>query len=317
MRQGDASLPLSDYLALAPQQLVGRRAPLLLKILDPFPDAESGNLYFETHNTKHEVYVVTDVDKQAWSDSVGAIRLGMNQAVRSEYEDDDKFRAAYLDAVRAYERVRRAIDDDSSPADHSLQQEEERLRAAMESFTALMPLNVGDVVHVSPHIPHSLQHGVRVFEFQTPTYERNIISFNQRVLTQDHWDSRYAIDNMSLDGPTVPHIETLFADTQKLIERIVDFADFEVLRVTLKSATAHEVDTDTGYLMVAALRGAVRLESAAGSAVIAADTDARAGLLPACARNARLIADAAPAMFLLARPKAHAPDTIPVLGKMG
>ena len=67
-------------------------------------------------------------------------------------------------------------------------------RRSMQAFTGSRALRKGDVVQVAPHVPHSLQQGVQVFEFQTPTYERNIISFNQKVLTQDHWDSDYAIE---------------------------------------------------------------------------------------------------------------------------
>ena len=64
--QAGTTLLLSDYLSLAPKRLVRRAAPLLLKILDPAPEPVTGNLYVETHNTKHEVYVVTEVDRGAW-----------------------------------------------------------------------------------------------------------------------------------------------------------------------------------------------------------------------------------------------------------
>ena len=74
----------------------------------------------------------------------------------------------------------------------------------MESFTRLLDLRVGDVVRVEPYYPHSLQHGVRVVELQTPTYERFIISFAQQVVTQDHWDSEHAIAHMSLDPAPEP-----------------------------------------------------------------------------------------------------------------
>ena len=199
--QGTTTITLSDYLALDPDRLANHAQPLLLKILDPAPQAVTGNLYFETHDTKQEVYVVTHVDHSAWPDAVGAIRLGMNQTLRKTYPSDAEFRAAYLEAVNSYEHIRRELDHperDETQSDAQILKEEQELRTAMESFTASVPLRVGDVVQVGTGIPHSLQHGVRVFEFQTPTYERNIISFNQKVLTQDHWDSSYAINTLSL-----------------------------------------------------------------------------------------------------------------------
>jgi len=304
--QGTTQLPLSAYLALAPTRLVRRAAPLLLKILDPNSTPETGCLYFETHNTKHEVYVVTHIDAQAWPNGQGAIRLGMDQTRRQSYPSDDEFRAAYLQAVQRYEEVRRQIDQGAQ-----LHDEEQTRRADMEAFTSLQALEVGDVVQVAPHIPHSLQNGVRVFEFQTPTYERNIISFNQRVLTQNHWDSKYAVDNMSLAGPTDPHLEILTESQNERIERIVDFDDFEVLRATLAANHSLDADLSAGYVMLAILEGDLRIDCVAGTALLGADTEDRAALVPASAQQAQIIPGAAGATLLIARPKAHSADKIP------
>jgi len=322
--QGDTKLPLSAYLALAPQRLVRRAAPLLLKILDPNPTPETGCLYFETHNTKHEVYVVTHVDAAAWPKGKGAIRLGMDQKQRKKYKNDSEFRAAYLSAVQRYEEVRRKIDsaevagrasDKDKAYKETLSHEEQVRHADMDAFTALVPLGVSDVVQVAPHIPHSLQNGVRVFEFQTPTYERNIISFNQQVLTQNHWDSKYAVDHMSLDGPTPPTIETLDKTEDQLIERIVDFDDFEVLRAKLTPHHSTTADLTSGYLMLAMLEGELRIDSTAATQDLAAVSEDSAGhqaaLIPASAQQTQLTAGATGATLLIARPKAHAADKIP------
>ena len=60
---GDGSLPLLTYLSLAPERLCGRRLPVLLKILKSRPEPLLGELYFEIHQSKQEVYVVADVDR--------------------------------------------------------------------------------------------------------------------------------------------------------------------------------------------------------------------------------------------------------------
>lgn len=244
-------LPLSHYLALAPRRLT-RLAPLvLLKILDPRPEPVLGDLYFETHDEKQEVYVVTHVDPRAWPTGAGGIRFGMNQQLRRHYADDDAFRRDYLAAVKAYEAVRRAID---AGEDVDTSQEAE-LRAAMNAFTELRELRVGDVVVVPTWLPHSLQHGVRVIEFQTPTYERYIISFAQRVLTQDHWDSEAAVPRMHLDAPAPPRFRQL-ADG---VENIVTFDDFRVWRVTIPGATEFSLPAHPSYLLCIGVRNTVSL----------------------------------------------------------
>ena len=114
--------------------------------------------------------------------------------MREQYPDDPAFRRAFLEAVQDYEVVRRRIDaGQAQPEDV---EQEAMLRNQMEAFTDFQPLSVADVVKVPTWTPHALQHGVRVVEFQTATYERFIISFAQQVVTQDHWDSEHAISNM-------------------------------------------------------------------------------------------------------------------------
>ena len=322
--QGTSRLPLSSYLALAPQRLVGRLTPMLLKILDPHPTPETGALYFETHNKKREVYVVTHINPVAWPEGIGAIRLGMNQQLRATYNNDEQFRAAYLEAVQRYEQVRRSIDHPSTTNDDpKLHNEEQARRADMEAFTAQHSLEVGDVVQVAPHTPHSLQHGVRVFEFQTPTYERNIISFNQQVLTQDHWDSSYAITNMTLDEPVVAPPETLHKTSTQQVERIVDFDEFSVQRLTLAGSARSEVPTasapgeflldDTNnYQMIAIISGKLRVHTQAGSLELSANSTQSAALIPACALDAKIVPLSAKTQLLLARPKPDVPAKIAV-----
>lgn len=246
VRTSAGPVPLSRYLEAA-----GIEAPpILLKVLDPDPTPVLGDLYFEVHERKRELYVVTAIDPTAWPDGCGRIRLGMNQARRRAYGNDSAFRAAYLEAVRAYERERRAIDRGERPRGDA----EREKRALMEAFTASSPLRVGDVVALPPWMPHALQHGVRVVEFQTPTYERRIISFAQKVVTQGHWDSEEAIARMSLEPPPPASFEAIAPG----VERIAAFDDFGVWRVALQPHRPVGLPTDASYALCMAVGGAVR-----------------------------------------------------------
>ena len=240
-------LPLSRYL-----KAVGLDDPvILLKVLDPDPTPVQGDLYFEVHEHKREVYIVTAIDAKAWPAGQGRIRLGMDQARRQSYGNDEAFRAAYLDAVQAYERERRAIDTGERPPGKA----ESEKRALMEAFTACAALQVGDVVTVPPWTPHALQHGVRVVEFQTPTYERRIISFAQQVRTQGHWDSEEAIARMSLDPPPPPSFQQVASG----VERIAAFDSFNVWRVALHPSRATAPPVDAPYALCMAIDGPVRV----------------------------------------------------------
>ena len=228
-------------------------APLLLKILAPHPAPNLGDLYFELHQEKVEVYVVTAIDKDAWPQGQGAIRYGFSPDAVAAQGSADAFREAYLAAVQQYEKVRREIDrlldearlakgiavDETLPAamhltllqavPETLRAQEEAARAAMYQYTRLVPLALGDAVQVAPGVPHSLQHGVRVVEFQTPHYERQILSFGQKTLTQDGWDTAAALQLATLlaEPPVLP------ADPAQALSQLADFEAFTLLRLTL------------------------------------------------------------------------------------
>src|SRR5690625_6902641 len=221
----------------------------------PLPVEVVGDLYFELHEEKREVYVVTSIDPQAWPEGIGAIRYGFDPEVRAGFASDDAFRRAYLAAVRAYRGVRVELDQrldrwlsgqGLSPAQPvapevraramatlptALQRQERELRRALARCTRLRPLRVGDVVQVPLHLPHALQHGVRTVEFQTPVYERLILSFAQKVLTQDHWDTEEAVERMALEPPPERPLPRLRRGVGWVEEQIVDVADFEALRL--------------------------------------------------------------------------------------
>ncbi|GIS51685.1 MAG: hypothetical protein Ct9H90mP27_1760 [Gammaproteobacteria bacterium] len=139
---------------------------------------------------------------------------------RKSYGSDQQFRAEYLSSVQEYEAIRQKVDSGLDVSNTI----EERAKLKMDGFTSIKELRLGDVIKVPTWTPHSLQHGIRVIEFQTPTYERYIISFEQRVLTQEHWDSEHAIAHMTLDPPAATNYESI----SEGLERIARFEDFNV-----------------------------------------------------------------------------------------
>jgi hypothetical protein len=279
---GVQTIPLPWLLDVFGRLLTGTNelTPILLKILDPLPDEIYGDLYFELHSEKREVYVVTHVDNRAWPDSIGKIRYGFSQVKISEYADAQTFKQAYLEAVEAYHQVREQIDArlDTVRSNHQvgkndivpvatraqwqkevephLIEREQVLREAMNSFSALQDLRQGDIVQVHPHTPHSLQHGVRVIEFQTPHYERYILSFAQKVVTQTYWDTEKALDHVKLDSNI--EIEQANTNATNVKSVIADFEEFTATRILLKPGLSWTLNVGT-YCLVIGVQGTVTI----------------------------------------------------------
>lgn len=225
--------------------------PMLLKILAPFPEKNLGDLYFEMHEKKTEVYVVTAIDPSAWPSGTGKIRYGFNADKLETYKNESDFFNDYLIAVGLYREVRNEIDQhlDAAGAQSgltlplsrgeqeklltglpvTLKVEEQSRRDSMYAFTSLRDLAVGDIVKVPPFLPHSLQHGVRVIEFQTPHYERYILSFGQKVLTQNHWDTETVADRIQIAPADITPPEEI----ETGMDLAADFDEFKVLRLRL------------------------------------------------------------------------------------
>lgn len=237
-------------------------APLLLKILDPLPTENLGDLYFEMHEQKIEVYVVTNIDQQAWPDGKGAIRYGFNQQKLGEFESRDAFLSAYVEQVTNYQACRNEIDglieNRADVIPEALQEKEKHLREAMYAFTELRPLETGDVVTVRPLVPHSLQHGVRVVEFQTPHYERYILSFGQKVLTQDHWDTLEVFDKAIIEPVEFDKAKPL-GENQDLV---ADFDEFKVVRIQIASGESITLESDQ-YTMLMGIQGELLFDTGA------------------------------------------------------
>lgn len=262
--KADALTPIPWLQAVLPESAAGNAgtALTLLKILDPTPTAVLGDLYFELHEEKREVYVVTNVDREAWPDGVGYMRYGFDPERVAGFASEAEFRSAYLAAVQAYESVRRALDSLPQGAEPSreLLENEPVLRGVMNNFTGLRPLRVGDVVEVPLRLPHALLHGVRTVEFQTPTYERKILSFAQQVLTQDHWDTAAGVEKMRLLPPEASSFPVIGETAGVAIERIVDFPDFEVRRATLQGGCSWLHEALPSYSILIVIEGLLVLE---------------------------------------------------------
>ncbi len=299
---GKASVPIPWLQAALPSDVAGVPGePLpLLKILEPRAQPVLGDLYFELHETKREVYVVTHIDRQAWPDGTGYIRFGFEPEQVARYPDHHQFRMAYLAAVTDYEAQRRDIDglaEQGRAADPGALLREQQLREAMDRFTAMRPLREGDVVQVPLMLPHALQHGVRVVEFQTATYERKILSFAQKVLTQDRWDTREAVPRMRLFPPDEAPCAPRNGAQGARAEQIADFPEFEVQRITMQPGRAWRPEACPDYRIITVLSGSLDVAGVPCG-------PEQAVLLPRSWRGLLAATQGAqPPVFLLARPR--------------
>lgn len=272
-------VPLPWLLSVFGDYLGCAGSPMLLKILAPFAEPNLGDLYFEMHEKKIEVYVVTQIDPEAWPNGSGKIRYGFDQDMIKEFESVASFRASYQLAVTEYRRVRNEIDAQLrslkkqrglvagalltpteyneliAQIDPDLNAREEQLRKIMYRHTGMLDLSIGDVVTVAPMVPHSLQHGVRVIEFQTPNYERYILSFGQEVLTQEHWDT----DRVLAEARTEISTPTPTVQISPGRDLIADFEAFKVTRLVLEPGDSANTG-HTNYTMIIGVAGEVILD---------------------------------------------------------
>ena len=199
-----------------------------------------------------------------------------------------RFRAAFLTALNNYEQIRQRIDAGAS----GLEKQEAAARAEAMTFTDERPLAVGDVIAVPVWIPHSLQPGVRVVEFQTPTYERFILSSSQEVLTQSGWDSAHAVANMRLDTPVDAPPEPV----GDRIQRIVRFDEFGVWQA--RPSCRLTLPEGLPYALAFCVRGRATLAGPGGSLAL---TRGGAAFIPRAAIGSAIQGDA-DSLVLLAAP---------------
>ncbi|MCV6621831.1 MAG: hypothetical protein OIF51_08790 [Cellvibrionaceae bacterium] len=283
-----SGVPVHLWLYLFPELPKPSTELNLLKVLAPFSSPLLGELYFEMHEQKQEVYVVSHIDETAWPDGVAQMRFGFCSEKQKQFSTFETFKAAYLSAVGRYEGLRKQIDealqdqfqaaftesDEQAKSEYlkqlpeALLRKEQLLADEMSSFIAKRSLHLGDVIQVPKLLPHGLLHGVRVVEFQTPVYERLILSFRQKVLTQDGWDTEQALTLLA-EPPLsqamqqgVCKLNTHF-DERVNLERIVEFDGFEVFRLSFLEAAELGVaellgpviggNTDFGNILLLAL----------------------------------------------------------------
>ncbi|MCZ6554306.1 MAG: hypothetical protein O7A67_10960 [SAR324 cluster bacterium] len=328
---GSTELPYAVGMFPAPLLSTEEREPILLKTLEPHPDEVFGDLYLEVHDKKWETYVVLEVDPGAWPDGVGNLRAGLApqriEAYRAEHGDG--WSAALTRDLRErigeYEAVRNEIDglletalrgdgEDPAqpvlPARHAallaelpsgLREREAAARNVVESYLGSIPMRVGDVVSLPPGVLHSLQHGVKVVEFQTPTYERLIAMFAQRVITQSQWDTERALERMEktpyVPAAPVPQI----GENGYSVERAVTYPEFMVDRVRLEAMRSAGQDTGGGYRLLFVVEGMGQLTLPGGSSHTLVKQDAL--ILPATMGPFEVAAGASgPLVYLDARP---------------
>ena len=178
---------------------------------------------------------------------------------------------ALKERITAYEKVRRDIDgrldrilrergdDPDRPVPPELHRElvrslpkslrarEQKLRGAVEEMLGRIPLRPGDVVTLPPGVLHSLRHGVKVIEFQTPTYERLIAMFAQKVLTQPNWDVSEALSTMEMSPYRPPETAMVHQHNGVWVEQVVHFPQFQVHRTRMETNAFQDCHTGEGH----------------------------------------------------------------------
>ena len=272
-------------LSFCPQCIVNgdEKNIILLKVLDPLPDPNCGDLYFELHEKKKEVYIISEIDRSCYPNGKGKVKLGINQKEYQKHTDKEIFKQSMLKSIINYKQTLDRIYDivqnnyyrtthqnDVSPIEYTkilkilpqtIQNDLAEKYAKVEEFCHFEEIEVGDVLTVNSLVPHSLLHGIKVVEFQTPYYERLIISFNQKVITQDDWDSKKAISLMDCT-PQSKNLEfTLIENTENVIvEKIASFSDFVVKRIHLKNKhTSYQEIINGYYFLIICLQGSIKL----------------------------------------------------------
>ena len=84
-------------------------------------------------------------------------------------------------------------------------------------------------------------HGIKVVEFQTPHYERLILMFAQKVITQNHWDTENAINKLETAVYHPPKLDCIHNSKYLIVERFTDFPQFNFDRIRLEPKKTYEI----------------------------------------------------------------------------
>jgi len=330
------STELPHALSLFPSELHGSHPEqlVLLKTLNPVPQEVLGDLYLELHEEKWEVYVVTEIDRVAWPDGEGIVKAGGHPEKLRQFQETHgaewkaAFRQEFRETIRRYEKVRREIDrqldetkqqwglDPNAPLQPEQLQQlletvpetqaqvERNLRLEVEGFIGDCRVRVGDIVVFPTFNLHSLRHGIRVVEFQTPHYERRIAFFGQKVLTQAHWDTDRALEVMDLVPYQPPALQLVRVEAGVRVEQFVDFPDFRAFRVTLAAGQSCAWETGAEYHLWIAVNGTVSFGWTEGATELSAEES----LMMPVARGTYEVSNpgSEPLILLLAQPHSTA-----------
>lgn len=234
---------------------------ILTKRLVPLAEKEKGNLYYELHQKKKEVYIVNEISKKAYPiKKIGKIKIGMNQSYFQKYSSFEKFKEDFLKISISCKKIIDQLfqEKKSNPKYQKLNEKKKKYFEKLEPFFRYVDLEVGDIIRISPFIPHSLQHGVSVVEFQTQHYERAILSFEQKVITQDHWDTKKALS--LIKKKDIFASEYSFKNDVKVIqkktpsniifEKIKGFDEFNIERITIEKDQFNLVEKNYCILFI-------------------------------------------------------------------
>ena len=257
---------LTDFLYLYSNHCCnGQNQLVLLKILESIPERIFGDLYLELHEKKQETYIITDVNSQIHKMKTAQMKYGLNLDKRKTFKKLKFFKQSFFRAVMKYKKIRDFIDKQAYPQKANIKQykknlkqispeckkKELELRDEMNSYIGSYPVKKGDVISINNLIPHSLQHGIRCIEFQTPVYERLIISFTQKVIRQNHWDTKKAIRVMKKAFPYKQKLKKLKQTNYFDIELICRFKDFKVVRYRFFKNSRIDLSFKTYTLFIA------------------------------------------------------------------
>ena len=246
---------------------------ILLKTLNPVAKKTIGDLYFELHEKKWEVYVVTEIDKTAWPSGTGIIKAGLHPDKIEEYKNKygnnwkEILLREFKSAVSEYENTRRMIDHSQEGISKKILEKEERLRDKASDFVGDLPVKVGDIISFPVFQIHSLRHGIKVVEFQTPHYERLILMFAQKVLTQNHWDTEDAIIKMETEVYHPPKLDCIHNSEYLDVERFTDFPQFNFDRIRMAPKNTYEIQLDGRYQLLIIISGIAAVVSNTGKSI--------------------------------------------------
>jgi len=238
---------------------------ILLKTLNPLSEDVIGDLYFELHEKKWEVYIVTEIDKTAWPSGTGIIKAGLHPEKIKIYQKKygAKWKTFLLKDFRKtigeYEKIRSQIDCSNGKISYQINKQEIKLRQKASKFIGDCQVKVGDIISFPVFQMHSLRHGIKVIEFQTPHYERLILMFAQKVLTQNHWDTEEALNKMLMEVYQQPKLDCLHKSSGLLIERFVDFPKFTADRIRIDPNFFCEDQMDGKYHLLITISGQARI----------------------------------------------------------